>query len=102
MQTPQAATNESTGFIGGGMVIEDIFTIKGRGTVVTGSANGTVRVGDNIIIERQNDENLESVVTGIEAFRKMLDEAHDGDNVGLLLRGIDRTQIQRGDVIRKI
>ena len=83
------------------MPIEDVFTITGRGTVVTGRVErGSVKVGDNVEIvgikETQN-----SVVTGVEMFRKLLDYAEAGDNIGVLLRGINRDQVQRGQVLAK-
>ena len=93
---------EASGMIGGSMEIEDIFSIRGRGTVVTGSVKGLLRVGDEVMIERQGDIELSSAILQIEAFRKSLDEAHDGDNVGLLLRGVAREQVKRGDVVRRV
>lgn len=99
VQTP--ATNTS-GMVGGGMEIDDVFLIRGRGTVVTGSVKGLLRVGDEVVIERQGDAELPSAILQIEAFRKTLDEAHDGDNVGLLLRGVAKEQVKRGNVIRKV
>jgi len=83
------------------MPIEDVFTITGRGTVVTGRVErGQVRVGDNVeIIGIKETQN--SVVTGVEMFRKLLDYAEAGDNVGILLRGISRDQVQRGQVLAK-
>ena len=81
------------------MAVEDVFSITGRGTVATGRVErGSVRVGDNIEVVGLADT-LKSVVTGIEMFRKLLDDARAGDNVGILLRGIEKTQIQRGQVI---
>ena len=81
--------------------IEDVFTITGRGTVATGRVErGTVKVGDTVEIVGMNSK-LSSVVTGVEMFRKMLDSAVAGDNVGLLLRGIQRTDIERGQVLCK-
>ena len=83
------------------MPIEDVFTITGRGTVVTGRVErGQVRVGDNVeIIGIKETQN--SVVTGVEMFRKLLDYAEAGDNIGVLLRGINRDQVQRGQVLAK-
>ncbi|RLV48196.1 hypothetical protein D9V37_19205 [Nocardioides mangrovicus] len=83
------------------MPIEDVFTITGRGTVVTGTvALGTVRVGQQVAVRRLTGGSpLPTTVTGIEAFRKLLDEAGVGDNVGLLLRGVDRADVNRGDVV---
>jgi len=83
------------------MPIEDVFTITGRGTVVTGRVErGQVRVGDNVEIIGIK-ETQTSVVTGVEMFRKLLDYAEAGDNVGILLRGIARDQVQRGQVLAK-
>ena len=81
--------------------IEDVFTITGRGTVVTGRVErGQVKVGDAVEIIGIK-ETLSSVVTGVEMFRKLLDYAEAGDNIGVLLRGIDRTQVQRVQVLAK-
>ena len=83
------------------MPIEDVFTIQGRGTVVTGRvARGTLKVNDEIEIIGLK-ETKKTVITGIEMFRKSLDDARAGDNVGLLLRGIEKKDVQRGQVIAK-
>ncbi len=83
------------------MPIEDVFTITGRGTVVTGRVErGQVRVGDQVEIIGIK-ETQTSVVTGVEMFRKLLDYAEAGDNIGVLLRGINRDQVQRGQVLAK-
>ena len=83
------------------MPIEDVFTITGRGTVVTGRVErGQVKVGDQVEIIGIR-ETQTSVVTGVEMFRKLLDYAEAGDNIGVLLRGIDRDQVQRGQVLAK-
>jgi len=83
------------------MPIEDVFTITGRGTVATGRVErGTVKVGDTVEIVGMGSK-LQTVITGVEMFRKMLDQAQAGDNVGLLLRGIQRTEIERGQVLAK-
>jgi elongation factor Tu len=81
------------------MSVEDVFSITGRGTVATGRVEkGKIKIGDNVeIIGLQ--ETRKSVVTGIEMFRKLLDEAQAGDNIGMLLRGIEKNQIERGQVI---
>jgi elongation factor Tu len=81
------------------MSVEDVFSITGRGTVATGRVEkGRVKVGDNVeIIGIQ--ETRKSVVTGIEMFRKLLDEAQAGDNIGMLLRGVEKNQVERGQVI---
>ena len=82
------------------MPIEDIFTITGRGTVATGRVErGKVKVGDEIEIVGMKDEIDKHIVTGLEMFRKLLDDAQAGDNVGALLRGVDRTDIERGQVL---
>ncbi len=82
------------------MPIEDVFSITGRGTVATGRIEtGKIHTGDPVEIIGFGDEKLTSVVTGVEMFRKILDEGQAGDNVGLLLRGIDKKQIRRGMVI---
>ena len=84
------------------MPVEDIFTITGRGTVATGRVErGVLHVSDEVEIVGINEETQKSVIAGIEMFRKQLDEAMAGDNVGLLLRGINRDQIERGQVICK-
>jgi elongation factor Tu len=83
------------------MPVEDVFTITGRGTVATGRVErGQVKVGDNVEIVGINDT-LTSVVTGVEMFRKLLDYAEAGDNIGVLLRGVSRDQIERGQVLAK-
>jgi len=82
------------------MPIEDIFSITGRGTVVTGRVErGRVKVGDEVEIVGLSDEIKRSVVTGVEMFRKQLDEAIAGDNIGILLRGIDKDEVERGQVV---
>jgi len=82
------------------MSVEDVFSIKGRGTVVTGRIErGKVRVGDNVEIVGLRDKPMSTVVTGVEMFHKTLDEGIAGDNAGLLLRGVERTDVERGMVI---
>ncbi len=84
------------------MPIEDVFTITGRGTVVTGRVErGQVKVGDAVSIVGLMDEPKNTVVTGVEMFRKLLDFAEAGDNIGALLRGIDRKEVERGQVLAK-
>jgi elongation factor Tu len=84
------------------MSIEDVFTITGRGTVATGRIEtGVINTGDEIDIIGMSDEKLKSTITGVEMFRKILDRGEAGDNVGLLLRGIDKKDIRRGMVIAK-
>jgi elongation factor Tu len=84
------------------MPVEDVFSITGRGTVATGRIErGVVNVGEAVDIIGLGDEKLSSTITGVEMFRKLLDRGEAGDNAGLLLRGIDKTQIKRGMVICK-
>ena len=84
------------------MPVEDVFTIPGRGTVATGRVErGTVKVSDPVEIVGLSEEKKTSVVTGVEMFRKLLDQAIAGDNIGCLLRGINRTDVERGQVIAK-
>ncbi len=84
------------------MSVEDVFTITGRGTVATGRIEtGVVNVGDDVVIIGMQEEQLKSTCTGVEMFRKLLDRGEAGDNVGLLLRGIDKEAIRRGMVIAK-
>ena len=94
---PQRATDKP--FL---MPIEDIFTITGRGTVATGRVErGVLHVNEEVEIVGIHEDKKKTVVTGIEMFRKLLDEAQAGDNIGALLRGIQRTEIQRGQVLAK-
>ena len=84
------------------MPVEDVFTITGRGTVATGRVErGVLHLNDELEIVGVKEETQKSVVTGIEMFRKLLDEAQAGDNIGVLLRGINRDQIERGQVLCK-
>ena len=84
------------------MPVEDVFTITGRGTVATGRVErGQIKMGDPVEIVGLADEIKKSVITGIEMFRKLLDYAEAGDNVGTLLRGIDKKEIERGQVLAK-
>ncbi len=84
------------------MPVEDVFTITGRGTVATGRVErGTIKVGDAVEIVGLADEPKDTVVTGVEMFRKILDLAEAGDNIGALLRGVDRKEIERGQVLAK-
>ena len=84
------------------MPVEDVFTISGRGTVATGRVErGIVKMNDNVEIVGLMDEKKTTVITGIEMFHKMMDEAQAGDNIGALLRGIAKTDIERGQVICK-
>jgi len=82
------------------MPVEDVFSITGRGTVATGRVErGVLKVGDSVDIVGLTDESRTVVVTGVEMFRKLLDEAQAGDNIGALLRGVQRTEIERGQVL---
>jgi len=82
------------------MPVEDVFSIKGRGTVVTGRIDrGQIHVGDNVEIVGLREKSMPTVVTGVEMFHKTLDEGMAGDNAGLLLRGVERTDVERGMVI---
>ena len=84
------------------MPIEDVFTITGRGTVATGRVErGTLNLNDTVEILGIHEEKKSTVVTGIEMFRKLLDQAQAGDNIGALLRGVQRTEIERGQVLAK-
>ncbi len=84
------------------MPVEDVFTITGRGTVATGRVErGIVKVSDEVEIVGLQDESRKSVVTGVEMFRKLLDQAEAGDNIGVLLRGVDKKEIERGQVLAK-
>ena len=95
--TPERATDKP--FL---MPVEDVFSITGRGTVATGRVErGTLHVSDEVEIIGIHDDVKKTVVTGIEMFRKLLDEAQAGDNIGALLRGIQRTEIERGQVLAK-
>ena len=96
--TPERATDKP--FL---MPIEDVFTITGRGTVATGRVErGILHVSDEVEIVGLTEEKRKVVVTGIEMFRKLLDEAQAGDNIGALLRGVQRTEIERGQVLAKV
>ena len=96
---PTPARNDDLPFL---MPVEDVFTISGRGTVATGRVErGVLKMSDEVEIVGLSDEKRKTVVTGIEMFHKLLDYAEAGDNIGVLLRGIDRTGIERGQVLAK-
>jgi len=96
--TPERATDKP--FL---MPVEDVFTITGRGTVATGRVErGILHVQDEVEIVGLSEESRKVVVTGIEMFRKLLDDAQAGDNIGALLRGVQRTDIERGQVLSKV
>lgn len=91
--------NTSTGF---SLTVEDVFTITGRGTVIVGRiSSGSVSVGDTVTLKRTNGYSCSVTVAGIEMFRKMLNTAKEGDNVGLLLRGLTKADIGQGDILMK-
>jgi elongation factor Tu len=95
--TPERVTDKP--FI---MSVEDVFSITGRGTVATGRVErGTIKVGEEVEIVGLMDEPRKTVVTGVEMFRKLLDQAVAGDNIGALLRGVQRNEIERGQVLAK-
>jgi translation elongation factor EF-Tu-like GTPase len=101
--SPTGATTEvhTTGDGDFRLTVEDVFSISGRGTVVTGRVEaGTVRVGLEVAVVRNGQEVARSKVTGVEMFRKVLDTATVGDNVGLLLAGLNKQQLDRGDLIQ--
>jgi len=85
------------------MPVEDVFSITGRGTVATGRVErGVVKVGDEVEIVGLKEEKRKVVVTGVEMFKKLLDQGEAGDNIGVLLRGVQRTEIERGQVLAKV
>lgn len=86
----------------GSMRIEDVFSIAGRGTVVTGKVKGTIHINDAVLITTKDGRKIETVLGGIEAFRKTLDVAMDGDNCGLLLRNVARDEVGRDDMIEVV
>lgn len=95
--TPERSTDKP--FL---MPVEDVFTITGRGTVATGRVErGAIKVGDEVQIVGLREETKKTVVTGVEMFRKLLDSAMAGDNIGVLLRGVERKEIERGQVLAK-
>lgn len=84
------------------MPVEDVFSITGRGTVATGRVErGTIKVGEEVELVGLNEATRKSIVTGVEMFRKLLDYAQAGDNIGVLLRGVDKKEIERGQVLAK-
>ena len=96
---PQPAREEDKPFL---MAVEDVFSIEGRGTVATGRIErGVIRVGEEVEIVGLTGESRKTICTGVEMFRKMLDEGRAGDNVGCLLRGVKRDDIERGQVLAK-
>ena len=82
--------------------VQDVFYIRGRGTVVTGTVeDGSVRVGESVSLRRTDGSAMEVTVSGIEKFRQISDTAVRGENVGILLRGVEKDQVGRGDVLEK-
>jgi elongation factor Tu len=82
------------------MTVEDVFSIKGRGVVATGRVeSGQIQVGDEIQIATQSGSQKKATVTGVEAFRKQLTQAGAGDNIGVLLRGVVKGDVNRGDIL---
>ena len=96
---PEPTREEDKPFL---MAIEDVFSIEGRGTVATGRIErGVIKVGEEVEIVGLAGESAKTTVTGVEMFRKLLDEGRAGDNVGCLLRGVKRDEIERGQVLAK-
>lgn len=84
------------------ITVEDVFTITGRGTVIVGQVqSGSVHVGDTVTLQRLDGSSRDVTITGIEMFRKMMDVAQAGDNVGILLRGLTKSDIAKGDILYK-
>jgi hypothetical protein len=103
VDVPATAVDAPYGTVSSGfsLTVEDVFSITGRGTVVTGQvSSGEVRVGQRVTIVREGQEVGASEVTGIEAFRSMKDVATAGDTIGLLLQGVSRSDVHRGDLLR--
>ena len=99
IDSPTPARNDDLPFL---MPVEDVFTITGRGTVATGRVErGQLNLGDKVEIVGLSEEKKDTTITGIEMFHKLLDYAEAGDNIGALLRGIERTGIERGQVLSK-
>ena len=87
----------------GKLEVEDVFSIKGRGTIVTGRVDdGSFRINDKVVIRKPDGSEKISSITGIEAFRRSLDLAQQGDNCGLLLSDITRNDVGRGDMVEKV
>jgi elongation factor Tu len=96
---PEPVREEDKPFL---MAVEDVFSIEGRGTVATGRIErGRIKVGEEVEIIGLKEASTKTVVTGVEMFRKLLDEGRAGDNVGCLLRGIEKEEIERGQVLAK-
>ena len=96
---PEPVRDDAKPFL---MAVEDVFSIEGRGTVATGRIEqGVIKVGEEIEIIGLKEENMKTTCTGVEMFRKLLDEGRAGDNVGCLLRGVKREEIERGQVLAK-
>lgn len=92
--------NQNADGMGFRITVQDVFTITGRGTVIVGKVErGMISVGETVTLQRKNGESRQVVITGIEAFRKQKNTAAEGENVGILLRGITKSDIGAGDVL---
>lgn len=100
IKEPETVTATPSG--SGSMEIEDAFSIRGRGTVVTGKVHGTIRMNDTVLITTGDGRKIKTIIRGIEAFRRTLDVAQDGDNCGLLLDNVARDEVERGDKIEVV
>ena len=102
-ETETGIDNNSVANEVGELIVEDVFSITGRGTVVTGRVTeGFFRVGDKVMVCRSDQDNVQTTITGIEAFRKHLDSAHKGDQIGMLLKSVARNDISSRDIIRRV
>lgn len=100
--SPVNNTANACPHMGFNMTVDDVFSITGRGTVVTGCVElGSINVGDTVVLQRVDGSTRNVTITGIEKFRKKLNSAQQGDNVGLLLQGLTRHDIARGDLLLK-
>lgn len=94
--------NQNANGISFRFTVQDVFTITGRGTVIVGRVEcGMISVGETVTLQRKNGENRQVVITGIEAFRKVKNTAAEGENVGILLRGLSKSDIGAGDILAK-
>lgn len=99
---PNLYAEETEGIENFMFTVQDVFSITGRGTVVTGMVEaGTISVNDKVTIKRKDGTYREAVVTGIEMFRKIVNVSSKGDNVGILLKGVERNDVKRGDMLLK-
>jgi len=98
---PEEAATTGSGAGGFRMTVDDVFSIAGRGTVITGTVEqGVLRVGDDVLVVKPDGAELAAECSGLEMFRRTLNEAHAGDHVGVLLKGLGKEQLARGDVLR--